>query len=400
MWGRRDFRLAWFAGLVNNSGDWALNVALPVYVFTETGSGTTTAVLVVCQVLIGALISPFGGSWVDRWNLRRCLVGTNVLQAAALMPLLWVTPDRVWPAYIVVALQAALTTVNDPANMAILPRLVEPQQLAQANAALAAGMSVARFVGAPLGGLMLAVGGLEAVVVFDAVSFIVCALAVAAIRTPTDPLPSAGDPGPHPGFGVRAGFRAVRANSTLRVQIPLFALGQISQGGFLLLFVVFVVDVLEHDSTAVGTIRGTMAIGAVLGALLIGRAARRAQPTRLIAIGYLGMGITSLIFWNASYVTHVVWVMCVLFSLSGLPGAALQVGQNTTLQRVAPPAVLGRVTGIWLMADSIGTAVGSIAAGLLVDRTSVMLLLNVQGGITIGCAILAVAYLHMPRERA
>ncbi len=396
VWHRRDFRLAWFAGLVNNTGDWALNVALPVYVFTETGSGAATAVLVVCQVLLAGMVSPFGGNWVDRWNLRRCLVATNVLQAAALVPLLWVSPGRVWPAYLVVAAQAALTTLNDPANMAILPRLVDSEQLTQANAALAAGMSMARFVGAPLGGLTLALGGLEAVVLFDAVSFALCAVAVAAIRAPTDPLTSAATAGDVHGLGVRAGFRAVRANPTLRVQIPLFAVGQVAQGGFLLLFVVFVVDVLGRSSAAVGTIRGTMAIGAMLGALAIGRAGKRVDSTRLIAIGYLGMGLTALLFWNASYVTHSVVVMCVLFSLSGFPGAALQVGQHTTLQRAAPPAVLGRVSGIWLMADSIGTAVGSIAAGFLVDRTSVMLLLNVHGAISISCAVFAAMFLHSP----
>jgi MFS family permease len=83
VWRSRNFRLAWSAGFVNDTGDWVLMVALPVYVFSETGSGTTTALLFVCQLVVAALLGPIGGSLVDRWDLRRCLIGTNLAQAVA-----------------------------------------------------------------------------------------------------------------------------------------------------------------------------------------------------------------------------------------------------------------------------------------------------------------------------
>ncbi len=185
MWRSRDFRLAWAGGLINDTGDWVLMVALPVYVFTETGSGASTAVLFACQLIVAAILGPFGGSLVDRFDLRRCLVATNVAQAAMLLPLLAVTPARVWPAYIVVTGQAALSQLNNPANVALLPRLVRPGQLTAANAALSASSSVARLVGAPLGGVVVAVGGLAAVVVIDLVSFLAVAIAVCVHQRPT-----------------------------------------------------------------------------------------------------------------------------------------------------------------------------------------------------------------------
>lgn len=88
------------------------------------------ALLFVCQLVIGALLGPVGGAIVDRVDLRRCLVATNLAQAVTILPLVAVTPGRIWPAYIVVAVQAALTQVNNPANVALLPRLVEGDELA------------------------------------------------------------------------------------------------------------------------------------------------------------------------------------------------------------------------------------------------------------------------------
>lgn len=383
MWSNRDFRIAWVAGLVNNTGDWALLVGLPVFVFTETGSGTTTAVLFVCEVVVAAALGPLGGTLVDRWNLRRTLFATNLAQAAALLPLLAVDGGRVWPAYLVVLLQSALRQLNDPANVALVPRLVTPEQLTQANAALGASASIARLVGAPLGGLAVSIGGLTGIVVIDAVSFLGIAALVTLLRAPTDPLTGAGHDGR---AGVRAGLATIARHRLLRGFVVITLVAQIAQGGFVLLFVVFVVERLGGNSAEVGTIRGLMAVGAVGGALLIGRLATRADPLVLQAVGMLGMGAIGFVFWNFPAVTTALWVYVVIFALTGVPGAALQVGFTTTIQTLAPPGSVGRVAGAVFAAGAIGEAIGSIIAGTLVDRAPLLVLLNVQSAIYVLCA--------------
>ena len=231
-------------------------VALPVYVFAETGSGTTTALLFLCQLVVAAVLGPIGGSLVDRLDLRRCLIGTNLAQAVTLAPLLAVTPSRTWPAYVVTVVQAALSQLNNPANVALLPRLVADDQLTSANAALSASRSMARLIGSPLGGLVVAAGGLAPVVLVDAVSFLAAAAAVAWITADTRPVGAHADAVP---TGVRAGLRAVAANPPLTSVLTIHGIAQIAQGGFVVLFVVYVIEAVGGDGGAVGIIRGTMA---------------------------------------------------------------------------------------------------------------------------------------------
>jgi predicted MFS family arabinose efflux permease len=392
VWRGRDFRLAWAAATVNNTGDWVLLIALPVYVFTVTGSGTSTALLFVLELLVAGLLGPIGGSLVDRWDLRRCLIATNLAQAVTLLPLLAVSSDRIWPIYGVVLAQSVLTRLNNPANVALVPRLVEPGQLTQANAALAASGSIARFVGAPLGGVLVAAGGVRPVALLDAASFAAVALAVVWIRVHPRP-------GPEPDHpiefsGVRGGVREIRTRPVLRALLGVNALSQVAQGAFIVLFVVYVVDALDRDGGDVGIIRGTMAIGALIGALVITRLASRLDPFVLMVVGYAGMGAVSFLFWNAHYFTHALVAYVVLFSLSGLPGSALEVGLMTTLQTACPPAVLGRVFGVMEATASVGAALGSIVAGVLVDITPLPGLLDAQAAIYVMCAILLV---RMPR---
>jgi len=388
VWRSRDFRIAWVAGLVNNTGDWALLVGLPVFVFTETGSGTTTAVLFVCEVVVAAALGPVGGALVDRWNLRRTLLVTNVAQAAALAPLLAVSEQRVWPAYLVVVAQSALRQLNDPANVALIPRLVATAQLTQANAALGASQSIARLAGAPLGGVAVAVGGLEAVVAIDAVSFVGVAVLLLGLRTATDPL---GDQHGATGAGLRAGLVTIVHHRVLRGFLAVTLVAQIAQGAFVLLFVVFVVEELGGDGGEVGTIRGLMAVGAILGSVLIARLARRADPLALQVVGFAGMGIVSIVFWNAPAVTTALWLYVAIFALSGVPGAALSIGFLTAMQTLAPPDAVGRVAGAVFAAAAAGEAVGSIAAGALVDIAPLGLLLNIQAAIYLTCAVLMAA---------
>jgi MFS family permease len=377
LWRRRDVRIAWSAGFVNDTGDWVLFVGLPVYVFVETGSGATTALLFVCQLVIGALFGPVGGAIVDRVDVRRCLVVTNLAQAVTILPLVTVTPDRVWPAYVVVGVQAALTQVNNPANVALLPRLVESDELARANAALGAAASLARLIGAPLGGLFVAWRGLGPIVVFDAVTFALVAAAVPFVRADTSPVPH------RDGHDrdLRGGWRAVRDNSPLTEMFGLHAFSQIAQGGFVVLFVAFVVETLDDDGSGLGLIRGTMAIGALVGAAIIARIAHRIDPPLLYGVGLVGMGLVSLLFWNAPTVTTALWVYVVLFAMSGLPGSAMSVGFVTTVQTASPAHALGRVSGLMGTADAIGTAAGSIATGLLIDHLPLRSLVNAQAAI-------------------
>ncbi len=396
-WRRRDFRIAWAAGWVNDTGDWVLNIALPVHVFVQTGSGSSTALLFVFQVAMTALLAPIGGALVDRWDLRRTLVATNLAQAAALVPLLAVDGSRIWPAYVVVTMQAALAQLNNPANIALLPRVVGPDELTVANAGLAASASLARLGGAPLGGVLVAWHGLAPVVAVDAASFLAVAVALLFLRADTSPIP-------HPEGAaqrrLRGSWSIMRKHPPLAQLFGVHAFAQIAQGGFVVLFVAFVVEELGDEGGGVGLIRGTMAIGALIGSAIIARVARRAEPTVLFVWGMVGMGVVSLVFWNAPTVTTVLWVYPVLFALSGIPGSALTVGLVTTIQTRSPAHALGRTSGLMGMADAVGTAVGSITIGVLIDHVALRPLLDAQAAIYLVAAALAALFVVPAARRA
>lgn len=389
-WRTRDFLLVWSGGFVNNIGDWLLLIALPVYVFIETGSGAATSILFVVELLAALILGPIGGSLVDRWDLRLTLIGTNLIQAAVLLPLLTVSSARVWPAYLVVGAQAMLMQINNPASVALLPRVVSRDQLTVANAAYSTSTSLARLVGAPLGGFAVALGGLEGVVAAAGTTFLVGALVAGFLRADTAPFTGTSGSSEATGNGVRAGLMIVIRRRPLRNLVLIDGMSQVAQGLFLILFVVFVVEQLGGGGAELGVIRGSLAIGAIAGAALIGKSANRLGPVRILAMGYLGMGMISLLFWNAPAVTTDLYVYLLVFAVAGVPGAAIGIGVNTLLQLLSPREMLGRVVGFAGALGAVARSLGAIAGGLLVEQLPLVGLLDSQAFIYIVSGVLAI----------
>jgi MFS family permease len=285
IWHNRDFALLLGGTTVNEIGDWLLELALPVYVFIETGSGISTAAVYIVRLVVEVLCGPLGGSLADRWRLRATLVGTNLLQAAALGPLLLVSSDRIWPVYLVVALQGMISSVNDPAGFALLPRLVVGDQLVSANSAMSAGGSVARLIGAAAGGIAVTAGGLSAVAIADAATFLIGALAAGLMSAAANRSPIAGESSSSGDSSIRAGLDEVRSRPTVAALIWIQGLAMLGFGAFPVLFIVFVTDYLDGGGTEVGLIRASSALGGLIAAVVIGGVASKHHPAHVMAGG-------------------------------------------------------------------------------------------------------------------
>ena len=129
------------------------------------------------------------------------MVAADLLRAALLLPLLAVgSPDLLWLLYLVRAATGVGGLIFDPAESALLPRLVGEERLVTANALNALNNNIGRLVGPVAGGLLYAAGGLPAVVIVDAASFALSAALIMAIRTSARP-----ERVDDPGMGHRPG---------------------------------------------------------------------------------------------------------------------------------------------------------------------------------------------------
>lgn len=399
---RRDFALVWASSLISDTGDWLLMIALPLFAFAVTGSALGASTVFLAELIPMLVLGSFLGVLVDRWDHRRTMVVTNLLQGAMLLPLLAATADRMWIVYAVAAIEACLGAIVNPAKQALVPRLVESEQLGTGNALMAVSDNLSRLIGSPLGGLAFATVGLPGVVAIDAASYVVSAALVAASRPSEPPSPSAADPLPTPHF-LRQwadGMSTIRRVRPLSAVTGITTLAQFSQGIFLVLFIVYVVQDLGAADAEVGLLRGVQAIGGVIGGLLTGLLIKRFAPRTLVGWGYLVFGAISLLTWNLSGVTTSIWVYVGLFIAVGIPAVATMSGMITIVQRVTPPEALGRVFASVTTFGGAAQGAGLLVAGLLAEHLDVVTILNGQAAVYLLCGVLGLALLGERRRSA
>jgi hypothetical protein len=379
----RDFALLWTAGLISVAGDFALLIALPLHAYALTGSAIATGGVFAATLLPQVLLGSVAGVFVDRWDRKRTMVVADLLRAALLLPLLAVgSPDLLWLLYLVRAATGVGGLIFDPAESALLPRLVGEERLVTANALNALNNNIGRLVGPVAGGLLYAGGGLPAVVIVDAASFALSAALIMAIRANARP-----ERDDEPGDGAsawgrmvhewRAGLRLVGQDRALRTIFIATGFGMFGEGTFSVGFTPLVIDVLEGGAAGAGVLASAQAVGGLAAGVLVARAALTLSPRVLLAGGMIGLGLTDLSVANAALLAPpgpaAMAVGSIFMLLAGFPVVSAFAARDGLLQTLTADAFRGRVFGALGAIQGMAILVGLTLGAVVIDSIGVVL---------------------------
>jgi predicted MFS family arabinose efflux permease len=388
------FRRLWFAGLVSDTGDWFLFIALPLVVLRLSGSAAGTSLAFVLELAPAVVLAPLSARLAGRFDRRWLMVCTNVGQALALTPLLFVRSAADLPiAYVVIAVHASLATLFEPAKNSMLPDLVDSERLVSANALIGLNQNLARLIGGPLGGVALMVGGLGFVVAIDAASYLVSAVLIATL--PRRAARPDGEPD-RAAMGVGAALRL----PALRPIYAIMGLSSIAQGMFLVLFLLFVTDPLHGSDADVGLLRGIQAIGAIAAGLALGFFTRGANPRALTVGSVFAFGAISLVVWNLPAVTTQLWPYVVLFAIVGAPGVVMMTGVMSVMQTATAPRERAAAFAAVGLITAAGQALGILVAGLAGDPALLVPLLDLQAALYLAAGVVGLVWMRRSRGEA
>ncbi|MDQ2957312.1 MAG: MFS transporter [Actinomycetota bacterium] len=376
--------------MISDTGDWLLFIALPVVVYQLTGSALGTSLAFLVELAPGIVLAPLTGRLADRCDRRRLLLVVSAAQAAALLPLLAVHTRSDLPIlYAVILVEAALMALFDPVKNAILPTLLPRAELVSANALVGLNQNVGRLIGGPLGGVVLAVGGLRLTVIVDVLSYLLAAAFISRLgaQAPSHDIRAASQLGV-----VRStSFIATVRDRRTRVGLLVAFTSQIAQGIFVVLFVLFVAQRLHRGAAEIGLLRGVQAIGAIGASLVLTSLARRTGPAALTALSATAFGVLSFAVWNAPSVSTATPLYVALFILVGAPGIVMSTAIISNLQLVTSDGERGRAFAALGLAGNAGQSIGMLAAGFLTAPLGLMTVLNTQAvlylvvGMIAGC---------------
>ncbi|GAA3434752.1 MFS transporter [Kutzneria kofuensis] len=380
----RDFGWLWAAYAASTVGTWfAFDAFTLVAILVLHSTPAEVSLLAAAGLIVGALLAVPLGPWIEFRRKRPVMIAMDLLRCGALLtlPAAYVLHGLTFGQLVVVSVVvAAADIVFTAASGAFLKSLVAKEDLLQANGRFEATQWSATAVGPPLGGAAIGASGPMTTIVVDAVSFLVSALGIRAIRRP-EPAPA---PAPALTVGeIFDGWRHILRHPVLR---PLFLNSALFNGLLMatapLLSVLMLGD-LGFAPWQYGLAFGVPCLGGLVGS-------RLARPL----VGRFGQGRVLL----ATSLLRVIWVPGLAFVTPGLPGLLLVMGlefgiitccsiyapvsATARLENSAPDTV-ARVLSAWSVTTKVSIAATTAAWGLLAGAIGPREAIAVAGVLTL-----------------
>jgi MFS family permease len=371
LWRNDAFRKLWAAETISVFGSLVSRTALSfTAILALRATPFQLGLLATADLLPGFLIGLLAGVWVDRLRRRPIMIAADLGRALLLgtIPLAAVLGVlRIEQLYAVALLTGVLTLFFDVANRAYLPALVAPEALVEGNSALTASASVAEFGAFAIAGWLVQWLSGPLAVLIDAVSFLVSALCLAAIRAPESP------PTVEERQSVRTevaeGLRAVLHHPLLRALTAATALLGVSGGVIGTVIVAFMVRDLGFRPGVLGMIFAVGGLSSLLGALAVGPVTRRLGVGRTLVGSLVFAALGVLLVPCAQGPGWLSGTLLVGSQLVTDPAQTVyEINQVSLRQRVAPARMLGRVNAALEMAGLGAALAGSLAGGVLGGR--------------------------------
>jgi predicted MFS family arabinose efflux permease len=388
----RDFRLMWIGACTSSIGTWMQIVAQSWLIYTLSNKPEMLALDQFLNGLPIFLFSLVGGVIADRMDRRHVLLGSQYVQMACALTLTVLVGTgvvRVWMILCLSFVAGLAQAFGGPAYQALIPTLVDKEDMPNAIALNSIQFNVAVTVGPALGGIAMASVGQTWCFALNALSFLAPILTLSMITTRFLPVKT----GESILTSMKQGFRFIRQQGAMEILIVL---------AFLMTFLtvpartylpVFARDIFHLGPTTYALFLSMSGVGSILGALTVAfmgnvRKKGRIALTLLICLGASMSGFALSTSLPASYVT--------LFLFGGaMIGVFTMV--SSLVQLITTNEMRGRVMSVYNCAFRGGMPMGNLVTGKLVALFSAPLVLGINGMLLV---VLALWFLLVHRRVA
>lgn len=387
----RDVQLIVGAVGVSALGDFLLWVPLTLHLRELTGSGIAVAALMLCLWAPVVVLAPVAGLAVDRSEARRVLLLASLAQALVAVALVFAL-DSLAAILVLAALLGIGFAISQPAEFALVPVIAGDRELAHVNGWVETARYVGMTAGPLLGGVLAALGGIEAAMLVNAVTFALLALAASQLRARRRPEPVAGDASAE---RARDGIVVLFQDRTLAVVLAAIFVSLLFMSASVTAEVFFLKESLRVGDALYGVLFSMWTVGMVVGALFISRrvAGMTLAVGVLLAVGVQGAGLGLPTLWLSVVFAGAMWF------IGGVGHGTKNVLARTLIQERVPARLHGRAFAAYNGLRNGAELFALAAGGLLVAAIGARSTLALAGGIPVLAAGIALAVYRRVERR-
>jgi len=383
------FMLLWAGEFISAIGGGLTSFGLGVYVFQQTGSAGSMALVTLFAFLPTLLLSVPAGVLADRFDRRLLMMlgdGCSALGILYILLCMMRGSAELWQICAGVFISSTFSALLEPAYLATMTDLLTREEYSKASGMVSIAGSAKFLISPVLAGALLAVSDIKLLLVIDICTFFPTVIGAAVVRKGI--AVKAAEDRPAFGESLRQGWRAITGNRGVFILIVVSSVITCFLGVFQTLAQPMILDFT--DSATLGTAETVCACGMLVSSLFLGARGLKGGYVKILSASLLVAGLSIIGFG----LKENIYLMCLFGFLffAALPFA------NSCLDYLVrtniPDELQGRAWGVIGFLSQIGNVVAYGVAGTAADGIAAVLHLSVGRGAA-GIVMIAGALLSL-----
>lgn len=364
---KRTFVIIYSGQAFSIIGSAAVQFALIWYLTLQTRSAIALTTAAIIGFLPSALLGPFAGIWIDRYNRKTVMILADGLIAvsSAVLAIAVMINGEVSAAfiYIILLIRGIGTTFHMPAINAAIPSFVPQEELTKAGGWSSFINSGGNILGPMIGALLMGILPLSSVMLVDIIGAVFAITCLLFVKIPDIPKQDGQSPNMIREF--REGLNALKENKLLLAALPQYVCVGILYFPVSSLFPLLVLNHYGGGALHNGFIDTFFATGMMLSSILLGIWGGAKRKMMMVSGGIIVLGISTAVIGLLPRELFAVCVFCAF--IMGHTAAWFNVPFNAYVQESTEPQNLGKVISLILTLCTISNPIGLAVSGPVSD---------------------------------
>ena len=361
-----DFFWYWSSYFVSNVGSWMQSIAQGWLLFDLTSSPLYLGLFSSLRMVLLLSFFVLGGLMSDRWERRKVMLWIQVISALTALGLALLVSAKsiqVWHIFVLGAITSTTWAFEQPVRQALIPQLVQREDLVNALALNAVVWNGAGLLGPSFVGLLVGSIGIDGCFYINVVSYLAVIAALLRMHVPAIESDARKSTVLQ---SLRDGFGYVRQEKVITTFLLVSAIFNIFGRSFVILLPVFAKEILGIGASGLGFIAAGPGLGTIIGSFGLA-ALGRVEARRSILITILLVFSVNLFAFAASKDFRLAFACLVMV---GALSTVFETLLNTSIQLRVAEAYRGRVMGFYGLTGGGLRELGGMQAGFLAEWSS------------------------------
>lgn len=362
------FKRLWLAQIVSILGDFlAVFGVINLITFKWHGTPLQVTNVMIAFMIPMATIGPLAGVFVDRWNVKRTMIISDLIRAVLILGLVWVT--NLQQIFVIFFLVSTVSSFFGPSQSVTLRTLVPMNGLMSANALMSQAFYTMRIIAPASAGLLVYWLGYSSCFYLDTASFVFSAAMLSTIAI-VRAVSAKGATEKTVSSLIRdytAGSRFILTHPAISFVMMAMMTAMFVLSCFSPLISVYVRDQLHAGTRSFGIISAMIGVGLIAGTQLVNAVAKGFSKKHVALCGLFGLSFATLVL--ALFQTT--WLAGVSMFGIGFTIAFVVVPAQTLMQQETPHDMLGRVSSSFMAVFSLSQLLGLVLSGSLANGIGV-----------------------------